>query len=394
MGHVDLIQTMYVLCAVEKINVLFCSVLYTSLIDYICIPCDNIDFVTHCEIADDNCLNVSRHRPILCCLSISIHPVETVGNMKQCFNWKRISNVHVLKYCESLNNATCNHALDDQDIDQTYDLLCKIMRDCAEQNFPVKKRSRHQKPFWSDELVRLHDVMSQSRDAWCRAGRPRGARYREYETYKAEKAIFRRRMRQCAEDFLKDVDCKLEYEAVHDVDRFWQSVKARRQGSTTKVGDGLNFNGTVYRSREDIVTQWGSYFKDLYTPSESKDFDEPWRLMVEESVDRAFNNLVIDTDVTVQSTLVTECIRTLPKGKACGPDGITHEHLLYGCSVISTPLAGLYTQVIRSGYIPDKMKEGEIITLHKGGRKSKSDPNNYRAITLSSSILKVYEMIL
>ena len=40
------------------------------------------------------------------------------------------------------------------------------------------------------------------------------------------------------------------------------------------------------------------------------------------------------------------------------------------------------------------MKEKEIITIHKGGRKCKSDPNNYRAITLSSSILKVYEMIL
>jgi len=116
--------------------------------------------------------------------------------------------------------------------------------------------------------------------------------------------------------------------------------------------------------------------------------------MVEESVDRAFDKLIIDMDVTVQSTLVTECIRILPKGKACGSDGITREHLVYLCSVISTPLAGFYTQMIRSGYIPDKIKEGEIITLHKGGRKSKSDPNKYRAITLSPSILKVYETIL
>ena len=53
--------------------------MYTSLIDYICIPCDNIDFVTNCEIADDNCLNVSRHRPIFCCLNIVIPPVETVA---------------------------------------------------------------------------------------------------------------------------------------------------------------------------------------------------------------------------------------------------------------------------------------------------------------------------
>ena len=94
------------------------------------------------------------------------------------------------------------------------------------------------------------------------------------------------------------------------------------------------------------MTQCEIYFKKLYTPAESKDFDEPWRLVVEESVDRASNEFILDTDVTVQSTLVTECIRTLTKGKACGTDGITHEHLLYGCSVIATPLAGVYTQII------------------------------------------------
>ena len=40
------------------------------------------------------------------------------------------------------------------------------------------------------------------------------------------------------------------------------------------------------------------------------------------------------------------------------------------------------------------MPEGIIITLHKGGRKSKTDPNNYRAITLSSAILKLFERLL
>jgi len=52
------------------------------------------------------------------------------------------------------------------------------------------------------------------------------------------------------------------------------------------------------------------------------------------SVDRTFIELILDTDVTVQSTPVTECIRSLPKGKACGPDGIKHEHIPYECCVI------------------------------------------------------------
>ena len=45
-------------------------------------------------------------------------------------------------------------------------------------------------------------------------------------------------------------------------------------------------------------------------------------------------------------------------------------------------------------FVPESMKHGIIITLHKGGRKSKKVPNNYRAITLTSSILKLFERLI
>ena len=57
-------------------------------------------------------------------------------------------------------------------------------------------------------------------------------------------------------------------------------------------------------------------------------------------------------------------------------------------------LAKFYTAMFNYGYTPCSMKEGIIITLHKGGKKSKTDPNNYRAITLSSAILKLFEKLL
>ena len=40
------------------------------------------------------------------------------------------------------------------------------------------------------------------------------------------------------------------------------------------------------------------------------------------------------------------------------------------------------------------IKCGTIITLHKGNGKPKDKPNNYRAISLTSVILKLYEMVL
>jgi hypothetical protein len=40
------------------------------------------------------------------------------------------------------------------------------------------------------------------------------------------------------------------------------------------------------------------------------------------------------------------------------------------------------------------MKKGTIFTLFKGGKKDKSDPNSYRAITLSSVFIRLYESVL
>ena len=40
------------------------------------------------------------------------------------------------------------------------------------------------------------------------------------------------------------------------------------------------------------------------------------------------------------------------------------------------------------------MKKGVIVTLFKGGNKRKNNPDNYRAITLSSVLLKLLESIL
>ena len=50
--------------------------------------------------------------------------------------------------------------------------------------------------------------------------------------------------------------------------------------------------------------------------------------------------------------------------------------------------------MLKYSYIPKDMKKGIIVTLFKCGRKKKDEPSSYRAITLSSAILKLYERLL
>ncbi|KAH3695202.1 hypothetical protein DPMN_082658 [Dreissena polymorpha] len=65
--------------------------------------------------------------------------------------------------------------------------------------------------------------MSSSRSAWCSTGRPRGAQHKGYRECKAVKAHFRRAMRRCGEQFMTELDHKLEYDSVHDGVSFWRT---------------------------------------------------------------------------------------------------------------------------------------------------------------------------
>jgi len=115
--------------------------------------------------------------------------------------------------------------------------------------------------------------------------------------------------------------------------------------------------------------------------------------MVESNLHDCFNNMVIDHETTVESQQVEESIKSLPKGKAGGVDGIQYEHLIYACRPLSVSLANLYSSMLRVSYVPNDLKRGVISTLHKGGNKRRDNPDNDRAITLSSVVFKVFEDI-
>ena len=103
---------------------------------------------------------------------------------------------------------------------------------------------------------------------------------------------------------------------------------------------------------------------------------------------RLSGKLVISTDE------VQAAVRLGKKCKAAGEDGLTYEHTEFGGEILPSLLAKLFTAMLKYSYGPDEMKKGVIITLFKGGNKRKDDPDNYRAITFSSVVLKLFDRIL
>ena len=62
------------------------------------------------------------------------------------------------------------------------------------------------------------------------------------------------------------------------------------------------------------------------------------------------------------------------------------------CTALAVPIARLWQRSMQTGVIPEKLKFGLITPIFKGG--DKCNPANYRPVTLTSHIIKIFEKII
>jgi len=92
--------------------------------------------------------------------------------------------------------------------------------------------------------------------------------------------------------------------------------------------------------------------------------------------------------------LVDRTIRDLKHGRAVGPDGIGAEHLQYSHPLLCVLLSFLIRLMLKYAYVPDAFGVGMIIPLVKGVECDPTVCDNYRAITITPCISKVFEICL
>ena len=85
-------------------------------------------------------------------------------------------------------------------------------------------------------------------------------------------------------------------------------------------------------------------------------------------------------------------LKTLPVGKAVGPDGISIRILCELASELFTPLASLFNQSVHQGEVPIGFEIAHVCPVPEGGGDA-SDVCNYRPILLLSNLDKAFEKL-
>ena len=154
---------------------------------------------------------------------------------------------------------------------------------------------------------------------------------------------------------------------------------------TSCIGPILNVNGVRCSSDPEMSTSFGDLLGEQLKPTHTWKTGINWDIHHPDSPDDKIKSLYITSD------MVKYQITKSKRGAAGGPDGIPMEAISIAKDILAGPLEGLYNLVIQTGSVPKCFRTARVKMLYKKGEKS--DMLNYRPLSMSNHVGKVWERL-
>ena len=126
------------------------------------------------------------------------------------------------------------------------------------------------------------------------------------------------------------------------------------------------------------------------TPNSNKIVKDPITFF---SIEELTNDqLPLLTDINFSESLNSEAIKELSAKSAAGPDGLPASLLINCCAELTPILAIIFKESFDKGVITILFKRAAIVLIFKSGDKTQA--SNYRPISLTSVVCKVFERVI
>ena len=144
--------------------------------------------------------------------------------------------------------------------------------------------------------------------------------------------------------------------------------------------------GILHTKPQEIANTFQDHFSSVYSDPNSADRQAP-----SFSIPQVAHQM---TEAMLEFTVedVEAAIGELKTNSAPGPDGVPAQLLKRCKQAISAPLASMWRRSLEAGVVPSFYKLSLVTPLHK--KENKITPGNYRPVSLTSHIVKVFERVI
>ena len=168
---------------------------------------------------------------------------------------------------------------------------------------------------------------------------------------------------------------------------FWNEIN--------KLKPKVNVNANVIdnvRGDQNIANKFGSLYCELYNEFESD------KNLIKNKVNSKITDICLNNKCnyshSIDNDLVKKCVKSMKSGKIDPIYNISSDCLKNGPDILYIILAQIFNLMISHGTSCHKFNSSIIVPIIKNKRKSSNISSNYRAISLSSIMCKLFESIL
>ena len=318
--------------------------------------------IENISILDPHSVCKSDHFPI--CFKIKNAfsrkktPKRSVYNFKKA-NW------------DAINRELCSvnwQFLQSSDPDSSWRLLKTCLLNLADRHIPkVRIKTEFQPPWFDSELFEACRRKERCRQTF----KDSGSLFDELKFVHSRKEFKKLSSSKIRDNLFNSDDPALITK------KFWAHVKY--QSNSCRIPNCVSYNGQLRLKPKDQAELFNKFFFDQFTDPSFYD------------IDIAYDGDPI-YDIEFDHRSVRKLLSNINSNKAQGPDGI-HGKILKNCAVgLAFPLTCIFKVSYNSGFIPNEWKLANVVPIFKKG--SKADVENYRPISLTCLVMKVFERII
>ena len=350
--------------------------------------------------------DISMHDHMPVSINLAVQPAaaasfDTAATMPAKPNWRGASAENIAAYnhfihdqlqplqysvlggLESECRVDCDH---DEHLDKVLDcynvLTASIAqggRHCIEPKCVGKPRHPKSIPQWNQCVKLKHELARKAFLLWRSHGSPKGGPIALL--MRQTRLSFKYALRKCRREQKKVMANKMASALLgQEPTRFWTLIR-QQLGTGTPLPPSF---GEVSGS-ENITKMWADHFCNIFSDLTCS---SDTSILLQLSNDKSTRTPPID------ARDVSAAVAKLKSGKSPGWDNISTDHMLHLHPDIFAIIATLFNCMINHSKLPEGLLYSQVVPLIKDKSGALDDKSNYRAISLSTTLSKVLELIL